>query len=187
MFRFTKSYELKVLNKILFFLLTIFFVPLFSEEMIIGKKTIKPGIELIFEGAPKDTIFPKDLHLAEKDTDIHIEMLAQWTDDNSAFAPARSFVAYLNVSAEIKSKNGSSKIKLTPHLNLTDNLHYAQNIKLPGRLDDLYDITFTISPPKKEDLGIHYDWNLKFGGLIKKTSFTFRNLDFEKIALKSRR
>ena len=175
-------------NKILLFLLTIFFVPLFSEEMIIGKKTIQPGIELIFEGAPKDIIFPKDLHLAEKDTDIHIEMLAYWADDNSASAPARSFVAYLNVLAEIKSKNGfSKKIKLTPHLNLIDNLHYAQNIKLPGRIDDLYDITFTISPPKKEDLGIHYDWNSKFGGLIKKTSFTFRNLDFEKIALKSRR
>ena len=55
-------------NKILLFLLTIFFVPLFSEEMIIGKKTIQPGIELIFEGAPKDIIFPKNLHLSEKDT-----------------------------------------------------------------------------------------------------------------------
>ncbi len=175
-------------NKILLFLLTIFFVPLFSEEMIIGKKTIQPGIELIFEGAPKDIIFPKGLHLAEKDTDIHIEMLAKWTDENIASAPARSFVAYLNVSAEIKSKNGpAKKVKLTPHLNLIDNLHYAQNVKLPGRIDDLYDITFTISPPKKEDLGIHYDWNSKFGGLIKKTSFTFRDLDFEKIALKSRR
>lgn len=175
-------------NKILLFILVIFFVPLFGEEMIIGKKTIQPGIELIFEGAPKDIIFPRGLHLAEKDTDIHIEMLAKWTDDNSASAPAESFVAYLDVSAEIKSKNGpSKKIKLTPHLNLIDNLHYAQNVKLPGRISDLYDITFTISPPKKEVLGIHYDWNLKFGGLMKKTSFTFKDLDFEEIALKSRR
>ena len=175
-------------NKILLFLLTIFFVPLFSEEMIIGKKTIQPGIELIFEGAPKDIIFPKDLHLAEKDTDIHIEMLARWTHDNKASAPSESFVAYLDVSAEIKSKKGSSKkIKLTPHLNLIDNLHYAQNVKLPGRIDDLYDITFIISPPKKEVLGIHYDWNSKFGGLMKKSSFTFKNLDFKEIALKSRR
>ncbi len=175
-------------NKILVFLLIIFFVPLFSEEMIIGKKTIQPGIELIFEAAPKDIIFPKGLYLAEKDTDIHIEMLAKWTDENIASAPAESFVAYLNVSAEIKSKNGpTKKIKLTPHLNLIDNFHYAQNVKLPGRINDLYDITFTISPPKKEILGIHYDWNSKFGGLMKKISFTFKNLDFEKIALKSRR
>ena len=175
-------------NKILFILLALFFVPLFSEEMIIGKKTIQPGIEFVFEGAPKDIIFPKNLHLSEKDTDIHIEMLAHWTEDNSASAPAKSFVAYLNVSAEIKSKSGASKkIKLTPHLNLIDNLHYAQNVKLPGSIDDLYDITFTISPPKKEDLGIHFDWNSKFGGLMKKTSFTFKDLDFEKIALKSRR
>tara|TARA_Y100000591_G_scaffold333220_1_gene374756 strand:- start:5099 stop:5632 length:534 start_codon:yes stop_codon:yes gene_type:complete len=177
-----------VSNKILFFLFTAFIIPLFSEEMIIGKKIIQPGIELIFEGAPKDIIYPKDLHLAEKETDIHIEMLAQWADDNSASAPAKSFVAYLNVTAEIQSKDGSSrKIKLTPHLNLIDNLHYAQNVKLPGRISDLYDITFTISPPEKEVLGIHYDWNSKFGGLMKKTSFTFKDLDFKKIALKSRR
>ncbi len=156
--------------------------------MIIGKKSISPGIEFIFEAAPKDTIFPDSLYLSENETDIHIEMLASWKEDNLALAPSGSFVAYLEVEAIIKNKNGSTeKVYLTPHLNLIDNLHYAQNIKLPGSLDDSYDVTFKILPPREEVLGIHFDWNEKFGELIKETSFTFKNLNFKKIALKTRR
>ena len=156
--------------------------------MVIGKKSISPGIEFIFEAAPKDKIFPNSLYLPENETDIHIEMLASWKEDNLALAPSGSFVAYLEVEAIIKNINGTTnKVNLTPHLNLIDNLHYAQNIKLPGSIDDTYDVTFKILPPRKEVLGIHFDWNEKFGDLIKETSFTFLNLNFKKIALKTRR
>ena len=174
--------------KHLLIILVLFLGPLSGEEMVIGKKSISPGIEFIFEAAPKDTIFPNSLYLSENETDIHIEMLASWTEDNLALAPSGSFVAYLEVEAIIKNKNGSTdKVNLTPHLNLIDNLHYAQNIKLPGSIDDSYDVTFKISPPRKEVLGIHFDWNEKFGELIKETSFTFKNLNFKKIAFKTRR
>ena len=174
--------------KHLVLILAFYTCALASEEMIIGKKTIDPGIELIFEAAPKDTIFPDSLYLSENETDIHIEMLASWKEDNSALAPSGSFVAYLEAEVLIKNKNGrTDKANLTPHLNLIDNLHYAQNIKLPGSIDDSYDVTFKISPPRKEVLGIHFDWNEKFGELIKETSFTFKNLNFKKIAIKTRR
>ncbi len=174
--------------KHLLIILVLFLGPLCGEEMVIGKKSISPGIEFIFEAAPKDTIFPNSLYLSENETDIHIEMLASWKEDNLALAPSGSFVAYLEVEAIIKNKNGSTeKVYLTPHLNLIDNLHYAQNIKLPGSIDDSYDVTFKISPPRKEVLGIHFDWNEKFGELIKETSFIFKNLNFKKIALKTRR
>ena len=174
--------------KHLLIILVLFLGPLSGEEMVIGKKSISPGIEFIFEAAPKDTIFPNSLYLSENETDIHIEMLASWKEDNLALAPSGSFVAYLEVEAIIKNKNGSTdKVYLTPHLNLIDNLHYAQNIKLPGSIDDSYDVTFKISPPRKEVLGIHFDWNEKFGELIKETSFTFKNLNFKKIAFKTRR
>lgn len=174
--------------KHLLIILVLFLGSLSGEEMVIGKKSISPGIEFIFEAAPKDTIFPNSLHLPENETDIHIEMLASWKEDNLALAPSGSFVAYLEVEAIIKNINGTTnKVNLTPHLNLIDNLHYAQNIKLPGSIDDTYDVTFKILPPRKEVLGIHFDWNEKFGDLIKETSFTFLNLNFKKIALKTRR
>jgi uncharacterized protein involved in high-affinity Fe2+ transport len=78
-------------------------------------------------------------------------------------------------------------VKLTPHLNISDNLHYAQNIKLPGSIDDIYDVTIYISPPKDEELGIHYDWKEKYEFLLKQTKFEYKNLSFREIALQSRR
>ena len=107
--------------KHLLIILVLFLGPLSGEEMVIGKKSISPGIEFIFEAAPKDTIFPNSLYLSENETDIHIEMLASWKEDNLALAPSGSFIAYLEVEAIIKNINGTTnKVNLTPHLNLID-------------------------------------------------------------------
>ena len=163
-------------------------VHVYAAEMIIGEEEISPGINLIFEGAPKDTVHPMKYFRAESDTDIHIEMLANWSDEAPKGSPAGGFVAYLEVYAAIKGSGGNEiVVKLTPHLNMSDNLHYAQNIKLPGKIDELYDVTFTISPPKQDQLGIHYDWNGEVGPLVKETIFEYKNLDFKEIALSSRR
>ena len=65
----------------LFIITLLFFsTQLTAEEMIIGKETVYPGINLIFEGAPKDTVFPKQHYLKESSTDIDIEMLANWSE-----------------------------------------------------------------------------------------------------------
>ena len=85
------------------------------------------------------------------------------------------------------SKGKEINVKLTPHLNISDNLHYAQNIQLPGTIDDLYDVTIYINPPKEGELGIHYDWKEKYGFLLKQNKFEYKNLSFNDIALKSRR
>ena len=159
-----------------------------TEEMIIGSETIDPGIEIVFEAAPKDTVFPEKFYLPESETDIHIEMLANWSEDNLVSVPAGGFVAYLKVKAIIANEKGAIiETDLTPHLNLVDNLHYAQNIKLPGGIEDFYDLTFIIEPPDSKSFGIHYDWHEKFGGLIQESSFTYKNLNFKQIALKQRR
>tara|TARA_B100000989_G_scaffold89492_1_gene64755 strand:- start:178 stop:708 length:531 start_codon:yes stop_codon:yes gene_type:complete len=159
-----------------------------SEEMIIGSEVIDPGIEFVFEAAPKDTIYPEDLHLPETETDLHIEMLANWTETNIVEAPKGGFVAYLQVKVKMVNENGQTlEVLLSPHLNLIDNLHYAKNIKLPGTLDDLYDLTFMISPPDKDVFGVHYDWFNRFGDLIKPYSVTYEDLNFKEIALKQRR
>jgi uncharacterized protein involved in high-affinity Fe2+ transport len=159
-----------------------------TEEMIIGSETIDPGIKIVFEAAPKDIVFPEKFYLPESETDIHIEMLANWSEDNLVSVPPGGFVAYLKVKAIVANEKGAIiETDLTPHLNLVDNLHYAQNIKLPGSIKDLYDVTFIIEPPDRKSFGIHFDWHEKFGGLIQESSFTYKNLNFEQIALKQRR
>ena len=92
-----------------------------TAEMIIGKENIHPGIDLIFEGAPKDTVHPKNYFRAESATDIHIEMLANWSENAPTGSPLGGFVAYLNVEAFIESESGEkTKVRLTPHLNISD-------------------------------------------------------------------
>ena len=163
-------------------------INILTEEMIIGSEIIDPGIKIVFEAAPKDIVFPEKFYLPESETDIHIEMLANWSEDNIVSAPSGGFVAYLKVKAIVANEKGAIiETDLTPHLNLVDNLHYAQNIKLPGSIKDFYDVTFIIEPPESEFFGIHYDWHEKFGGLIEESSFTYKNLNFEQIALKQRR
>ena len=160
---------------------------LLSEEMIIGKESISPGIDIVFEAAPKDTVFPLDSFLSESETNIHIEMLANWSEDAPEGSPVGGFIAYLNVFAIISNDLGDNlKVNLSPHLNLSDNFHYAQNIKLPGSIDDTYEITFEIYPPK-DTLGIHYDWKNSIGSFLPINKFTYKNLNFKKISLMTRR
>ena len=170
-------------------LLLLLSTQLLAEEMIIGKESIYPGIDIIFEGAPKDTVFPKENHLEESRTDIHIEMLANWSKENKFGAPSGGFVGYLEVSAQVTNQKTQKTLttELTPHINLTDNFHYAQNIKLPGKSDDLYRVVFTIKPPKSDSLGIHYDWYHKVGKVIESSTFTYKDLSFDKISKELRR
>ena len=169
-------------------LLLLLSTQLLAEEMIIGKESIYPGIDIIFEGAPKDTVFPKEHHLEESRTDIHIEMLANWSKENKFGAPSGGFVGYLEVSAQVTNQKTQKTLttELTPHINLTDNFHYAQNIKLPGAIDEIYKVTIIIDPPSDGELGIHYDWKEKYGSLLDQKVFTYTNLSFEEIACSNR-
>ena len=86
-----------------------------------------------------------------------------------------------------RSKEEKS-ITLLPHLNLSDNFHYALNTKLPGNRSDLYTVRFGIRPPIPGTVGIHFDWKDKVGSILPdEYSFEYRNLNFEKIANSSRR
>ena len=52
-----------------------------QAEMIIGTGSIEPGVDLIFEGGVKDEIMPEEYYLSENETDVHIEVLANWSID----------------------------------------------------------------------------------------------------------
>lgn len=180
----------KILNTIL---LVSWLMPckLFAlPEMIIGEATIDPGIHLIFESGIKDDVAPTTVFLAENKTDVHIEMLANWLENAPKGSVPGGHVAYLKVSVLVKNEitNTSTAVNLVPHINLSDGLHYAQNIKLPGKIDDKYTLKFIIESPINGSLGMHYDWRQQLGeSLSPGGSFTFDDLNFSKIANAKRR
>ena len=53
-----------------------------AQELVIGEETIEPGIVFIFEGAIKDHVAPMSMHLAEKETHVHIEARVNWDEKN---------------------------------------------------------------------------------------------------------
>ena len=159
-------------------------------EMVIGESSLDPGIILIFEGGIKDDIQPAKYYLEEKSTDVHLEVLANWSETAPSGSPLGGHVAYLEVTAEIinEQTKESSSVELTPHLNMSDNLHYAQNVKLPGKVNETYTVIFKISEPKSGNMGMHFDWrNQVAKTLTPGGRFEFNNLDFEEIALSTRR
>ena len=159
-------------------------------EMVIGESSMDPGIILIFEGGIKDDIQPAKYYLEEKSTDVHLEVLANWSETAPSGSPLGGHVAYLEVTAEIinEQTKESSSVELTPHLNMSDNLHYAQNVRLPGKVNETYTIIFNISEPRSGNMGMHFDWrNQVAKTLTPGGRFEFNNLDFEEIALSTRR
>ena len=179
------------MKKILYFLLILNLNFSFSQELIIGEETVRPGIVFIFEGAVKDHVMPEGMHLKENQTNIHIEARVNWdTDDIPEGTPSGGFVAYLHITAKVTNQNSgmSTFIDLLPHLNLVDNYHYARNISLPGNADDLYLVEFNILPPTHIDLSLHKDWLDNYGNeLMKNQYFKYSNVDFKEIANSSRR
>jgi len=159
-------------------------------EMVIGESSMDPGIILIFEGGIKDDIQPAKYYLEEKSTDVHLEVLANWSETAPSGSPLGGHVAYLEVTAEIinEQTKESSSVELTPHLNISDNLHYAKNVRLPGKVNETYTVIFKISEPKSGNMGMHFDWrNQVAKTLTPGGRFEFNNLDFEEIALSTRR
>ncbi len=160
-----------------------------APELIIGEERIEPGLVLIFEGAVKDKVLPASLHLAEDQTQVHIEARANWDVVNlPKGTPAGGFVAYLDITAKVvNQKSGlSTFIDLMPHINLVDNFHYARNMTLPGDIDDKYEVTFTIIPPG-QGLGLHRDWVKNYGASLFETKIlTYRDIEFGEIARATR-
>ena len=159
-------------------------------EMIIGTKNTLPGITFVFEGAIKDDVAPLDIFLSEARSDIHLEALANWNEQAPRGAVKGGFVAYLNVNALIinQKTNKQLSVILPPHMNMSDNLHYASNTPLPGKKSDLYTVIFSIKPPKDGEMGMHFDWREEVGArIMDPQQFEFKDLNFLEIANATRR
>ena len=161
-----------------------------AQELVIGEVRVEPGIVFIFEGAIKDHVMPSSLHLKESQTNVHIEARVNWDINNIPVGtPKGGFVPYLHITAKIVNEKTSLStfIDLLPHINLVDNFHYARNITLPGKINDLYSVEFRVIPPTYIELALHNDWLKNYGEeLFKENLFLYRNVDFEEIAKASR-
>jgi uncharacterized protein involved in high-affinity Fe2+ transport len=162
----------------------------FPTELIIGQERVEPGIVFIFEGAIKDHVTPTSLHLPENETHVHIEARVNWdTTDIPNGTPAGGFVPYLHLTATVTNQTTglSSFIDLLPHINLIDNFHYARNMSLPGNIDDLYTVVFSVTKPASNELALHRDWLDNYGEeLMENQIFIYKDVDFEAIAKASR-
>ena len=174
-------------------LLFMILVPLlsFSQELVIGEERVEPGIVLIFEGAIKDVIEPKSNNLSVEETNVHIEARVNWDSNNIPDGtPSGGFIPYLKISSTVLNEKTGLKtfIDLTPHINLIDNFHYARNISLPGKKDELYTVEFNVIPPTNIELSLHKDWFDKYGNqLMANQYFLYENVNFEEIANASRK
>ena len=171
----------------IFLILPIFFSSfIFSDEMILDEVIYEDLVKIIFEVAPKDTIIssPKNKVLSETETDIHLEVLINWSEDIDIMGQIPgSFIPYISVTAIIENEitEEIKNLALIPHLNLIDGFHYAQNIKLPGSKEDKYSLTFFLEPDK-EALSFHKDWqDSQKIPIISEQIFSYKRLNFAEI------
>lgn len=178
------------LSAVSFLIVLLSFSKAYALELIIGEKRVEPGIVFIFEGAVKDQVMPTSMHLAEAETHIHIEARVNWDNKNiPRGTPAGGFVPYLHLIAQVTNQktNLSSFIDLLPHINLVDNFHYARNMSLPGSIEDLYTVKFSLTKPTALELALHRDWLLQYGtNLLADQVFEYRDVNFKEIAEASR-
>ena len=178
------------MKKLILLILTLNLNFSISQELIIGEETVDPGIVFVFEGAVKDHVMPSGMHLKENETNVHIEARVNWDIKNTPKgSPEGGFVAYLHITSKVTNqKTGlSTFIDLIPHINLIDNYHYARNISLPGKKDELYTVEFNIIPPTNIELSLHKDWLDQYGDhLMTDQYFLYKNVNFEEIANASR-
>ena len=162
----------------------------FAGEVEIGVEQLGTGgIELIFEVAPSDSITPAEQNLTSAEADVHFEVRANFTENNSFAAEEGGFVPYLNVNMLAVNKRTGESVKtiLLPHLNQIDGFHYARNVDLPGDPASTrrfrraeYDLTFWINPPDIGVVSIHSDFGDQTdqNKIVEPQVFTFSDVNF---------
>lgn len=162
-----------------------------AQEKLFGEEVVEPGVKFTFLAAPKDVVRPGAKHLAEDRTDVHLEVLAEWTEKASETvgAPAGGFVPYAHLFARVTNERTgrSQKVSLVPHINRSDNAHYARNVALPGAPDDTYTVVFSVHPPERFELATHRDWREKYGDtLFEPQTVTYEGLQLTEVVRATR-
>ena len=162
-----------------------------AQEKVFGEEVLGPGVKMTFLVAPSGNVEPTAQNLSEARSDLHLEVLAGWTEEASdeVEAPAGSFVPYLHLFATVQNEETGQVAKATivPHVNQSDNFHYARNIALPGGPDDPYTVVFEVHPPGKFELATHKDWRAAYSNrLFPPATVTYKNLQLGDIVRATR-
>jgi hypothetical protein len=120
-------------------------------------------------------------------------VLATWASDESIDVPAGAqrggFVGFLNLFGKVRNERTGDvvEVELVPHINLSDNLHYARNVDLPGEASDPFTVTLFVKPPQDLELATHRDWRQEYGdALLAPTSFEYTGVDLSAVAAATR-
>jgi len=162
-----------------------------AQENVFGEEVLGPGVKMTFLVAPSGDVEPTAQNLSESRSDLHLEVLAGWTEEASdeVGAPAGGFVPYLNLFAIVQNEETGQmkKVTIVPHVNQSDNFHYARNIALPGGPDDPYTVVFEVHPPEKFGLATHKDWRTAYDNrLFPPATVTYKNLQLGEIVRATR-
>lgn len=162
-----------------------------AQEQVFGEEVLGPGVKMTFLVAPSGEVEPTAQNLSEARSDLHLEVLAGWTEAASeeVGAPVGGFVPYLNLFAIVQNEETGQVTKTTiiPHVNQSDNFHYARNIALPGAPDDPYTVVFEVHPPETFELATHKDWRTAYGNrLFPPATVTYKNLQLGEIVRAAR-
>ncbi|MBB4061352.1 hypothetical protein GGP80_000352 [Salinibacter ruber] len=165
--------------------------PAQAQEQVFGEEVLGPGVKMTFLVAPAGDVEPAAQNLSESRSDLHLEVLSGWTEaaSDEVGAPAGGFVPYLRLFATVTNEETGQvkKATLVPHVNQTDNFHYARNIALPGAPDDPYTVAFEVHPPQTLELATHSDWRTAYGNqLFAPATVTYNNLQLEEIVRATR-
>jgi len=165
--------------------------PAQAQEKVFGEEVLGPGVKVTFLVAPSGDVEPTAQNLDEARSDLHLEVLAGWTEaaSDEVGASAGGFVPYLNLFATVQNEDTGQvkKVTLVPHVNQSDNFHYARNIALPGGPDDPYTVVFEVHPPEKFELATHKDWRTAYGTrLFPPATVTYKNLQLGEIVRATR-
>jgi len=165
--------------------------PAQAQEQVFGETVVEPGVKITFLAAPSGAVQPTAQNLSEKRSDLHLEVLATWTEaaSDEVGAPAGGFVPYIHLFARVENEETGQvkKVTLIPHINRSDNAHYARNIALPGAPDDPYTVRFSVHPPEQFELATHRDWREAYGKkLFEPTTVTYEELQLAKVAKATR-
>jgi len=162
-----------------------------AQEQVFGEEVLGPGVKITFLVAPAGDVEPMAQNLTEARSDLHLEVLSGWTEEMSdeVGAPAGGFVPHVRLFATVENESTGevTKASLVPHVNQSDNFHYARNISLPGAPDDPYTVVFEVHPPQALEVATHSDWRTAYGNrLFPPATVTYKNLQFEEIVQATR-
>jgi len=129
----------------------------FAAETAIGEPVLCGGMEIGAVYLQPIEMDPPGIMRLASDSDIHLEVDLQATEDNKNGFAEGDFVPYLNVNYELAKKGSKNVIKGHAHpMVANDGAHYGDNIKMDGAGN--YHLKVTLTPPDaSSNFGRHVD------------------------------